>query len=67
MDVPSDFFLYGSGVYRKTNLAKGPTGFHSVKIIGWGEENGTPYWVSELMHGLINVRRTVDLEPLMTD
>ena len=48
MDVPSDFFLYESGVYKRTNLATGPTGFHSVKIIGWGEENGTPYWVRTL-------------------
>jgi hypothetical protein len=46
MEVFSDFFHYKSGVYQKTNLANpNESGFHSVKIIGWGEENGIPYWV----------------------
>ena len=46
MDVPSDFLMYGSGVYQKTNLAsRDHSGFHSVKVIGWGEEAGTPYWL----------------------
>ncbi len=46
MEVHSDFFLYESGIYHKTNLADPQeSGFHSVKIIGWGEEEGIPYWV----------------------
>ena len=46
MDVPSDFLMYGSGVYQRTNLASPDhSGFHSVKVIGWGEEAGTPYWL----------------------
>ena len=48
MEVYSDFFMYGTGIYEKTNLAldgEGNSGFHSVKIIGWGEENSKPYWV----------------------
>ena len=46
MDVPSDFLMYGSGVYQRTNLAsRDHSGFHSVKVIGWGEEAGTPYWL----------------------
>ena len=46
MEVHSDFFFYESGVYHRTNLAiKDKSGYHSVKIIGWGRENGTPYWV----------------------
>ncbi len=46
MEVPSDFFLYGRGIFQKTNLASGNgAAFHSVKIIGWGEERETPYWV----------------------
>ena len=53
MEVYSDFFMYGSGVYQKTNLAsKDHSGFHSVKIIGWGEEEGIPYWVRVLSWGV---------------
>jgi len=39
----SDFNYYSSGIYSRS---KGTTftGDHVVKIIGWGEENGTPYW-----------------------
>lgn len=47
MEVYSDFFVYESGVYHRTNVVDPlETGFHSVKIIGWGQERGIPYWVS---------------------
>ena len=46
MEVHSDFFVYESGVYHRTNVIDPQeTGFHSVKVIGWGQENGIPYWV----------------------
>lgn len=50
MKVSKDFFMYKSGVYRCTNLAsESRTGYHSVRILGWGEEyqNGkiVKYWV----------------------
>jgi len=52
--VKPDFFVYKSGIYASTGLAQTvPSrideyqGYHSVKIIGWGEENGQKYWVSE--------------------
>ena len=46
MEVYKDFFLYGDGVYSKSDFAGSePLGFHSVKIVGWGEENKNPYWV----------------------
>lgn len=48
MRVYRDFFSYSGGVYRHTAANRGaPTGFHSVKIVGWGEEHdGVKYWVS---------------------
>jgi cathepsin B len=41
--VFSDFYNYQSGVYR--HVSGGSVGWHAVRIIGWGEQNGTPYWV----------------------
>lgn len=41
--VFADFFHYSSGVYRHT--AGSFQGGHAVKLIGWGEENGNPYWL----------------------
>ncbi|KAK9875093.1 hypothetical protein WA026_005888 [Henosepilachna vigintioctopunctata] len=38
-----DFLHYHHGIYRY--LMGEELGYHSVKIIGWGEEDGTPYWV----------------------
>lgn len=32
------------GVYEKTPGAE-PLGGHSVKLIGWGKDNGVPYWL----------------------
>ena len=41
--VFGDFMHYGGGIYTRTpGTALG--GGHAVKIIGWGEENGVPYW-----------------------
>jgi len=41
--VYSDFVTYKSGVYQyQTGDALGG---HCVKMIGWGVENGTPYWL----------------------
>lgn len=41
--VYSDFLSYKSGVYHHVT---GPAlGGHAVRVIGWGEENGTPYWL----------------------
>uniref|UniRef100_A0A8C6KP43 Cathepsin B n=4 Tax=Nothobranchius furzeri TaxID=105023 RepID=A0A8C6KP43_NOTFU len=42
--VYEDFLLYKTGVYQHV---KGEMlGGHAIKILGWGEENGTPYWLA---------------------
>ena len=45
MAVYSDFFMYKSGVYSRSNLALGgEVGFHAVRIVGWGEEGAVKFW-----------------------
>ncbi|XP_019659798.1 cathepsin B isoform X2 [Ursus americanus] len=41
--VYSDFLLYKSGVYQ--HVTGEMMGGHAVRILGWGVENGTPYWL----------------------
>jgi len=41
--VYEDFLSYKSGVYRHTSGDE--LGGHAVKILGWGVENNTPYWL----------------------
>jgi len=41
--VFSDFPTYKSGVYQRHSMI--PLGGHAVEAIGWGTENGTPYWL----------------------
>lgn len=41
--VYSDFLTYKSGVYQ--HVSGTMLGGHAVKILGWGVENGTPYWL----------------------
>lgn len=42
MTVYEDFESYSSGVYQhKTGKNLGG---HAIKLIGWGVDNGTPYW-----------------------
>ncbi|KAM7395421.1 hypothetical protein PAMA_006938 [Pampus argenteus] len=42
--VYADFPLYKTGVYQ--HVTGEEVGGHAVKILGWGEENGTPYWLA---------------------
>jgi len=41
--VYEDFMNYKSGVYQ--HVVGKMLGGHAVKILGWGVENGTPYWL----------------------
>jgi len=41
--VYADFPTYKSGVYKHTSGSA--LGGHAIKILGWGVENGTPYWL----------------------
>jgi len=43
--VYSSFMSYKSGVYSKHWYEFFPEGGHAVKIVGWGTENGTDYWL----------------------
>lgn len=45
MMVYQDFFHYRDGIYRLSPYGnKDMKGYHSVRIIGWGEEAGQKYW-----------------------
>ena len=41
--VYEDFMSYSSGIYKRTSNKL--LGGHAVKIVGWGNENGTNYWI----------------------
>ena len=41
--VYEDFEAYNAGVYQ--HLTGKYLGGHAVKMIGWGVENDTPYWI----------------------
>uniref|UniRef100_H3DJZ9 Cathepsin B n=1 Tax=Tetraodon nigroviridis TaxID=99883 RepID=H3DJZ9_TETNG len=41
--VYEDFVLYKSGVYQ--HVSGSALGGHAIKMLGWGEENGVPYWL----------------------
>jgi len=41
--VYQDFMSYKSGIYEHTSGKE--LGGHAVKIVGWGVQNGTEYWI----------------------
>jgi cathepsin B len=43
LEVYEDFEAYTGGVYQHTTGKY--LGGHAVKMIGWGVDNGTPYWL----------------------
>ena len=42
----SDFYSYSSGVYIISVNATA-VGYHSASLVGWGVENGVPYWLCQ--------------------
>jgi cathepsin B len=42
-EVYEDFLNYDGGIYTHQGGKLG--GGHAVKLLGWGEENGIPYWI----------------------
>lgn len=42
-EIYADFLSYKSGVYQRTT--DNDVGNHVVKVIGWGVENNTDYWL----------------------
>lgn len=46
MTVYQDFFHYQDGVYRRSRFGNNELkGLHSVRIVGWGEDNQDKYWI----------------------
>ncbi|XP_026366398.1 pro-cathepsin H isoform X1 [Ursus americanus] len=45
-EVTSDFMMYRKGVYSSTSCHKTPDKVnHAVLAVGYGEQNGIPYWI----------------------
>jgi len=42
-DVYEDFLAYKTGVYK--HVSGGFLGGHAIKILGWGVDSGSPYWL----------------------
>jgi len=43
LSVYEDFESYSSGIYK--HVSGKYLGGHAIKMIGWGVENNTPYWI----------------------
>ena len=45
MQVHTDLFMYSSGIYSLTSLGIDRlAGYHSVRIVGWGQKAGIKFW-----------------------
>ena len=63
--VYEDFLTYKSGVYQ--HMTGQADGGHAIKVMGWGTENGTAYWLVANSwnedwgdHGTFKIRRGTD-------
>ncbi len=44
--VVNDLFAYSKGIYVPSATAA-QVGGHAVSLVGWGVENGVPYWICQ--------------------
>jgi len=72
--VYSSFMSYKSGVYTKHIWEILPEGGHAVKLMGWGNEDGTDYWLVANswttawgMDGFFKIKRGVNECKIETD
>lgn len=72
--VYSSFMSYKSGVYTKHIWEILPEGGHAVKLMGWGTEDGTDYWLvanswstSWGLDGFFKIKRGVNECKIETD
>lgn len=59
MYVFADLAVYSSGVYR--HRWGELLGAHDVKLLGWGVENGEPYWLIANRYAVLSVRWPLEL------
>ena len=45
--VENGFFSYSSGVYVVPAATSSYAGAHDVMLVGWGVDNGVPYWTAQ--------------------
>jgi hypothetical protein len=45
LEVFTDFLTYSEGIYYQTTDQV--VGAHAITLIGWGTEDGIPYWIAE--------------------
>lgn len=50
MHLIEDLYSYGGGVYESEST-EAYEQLHTVEIVGWGEEGGTPYWLVQNSFG----------------
>ncbi|CAB3246535.1 unnamed protein product [Arctia plantaginis] len=47
MEVYQDFFHYKTGIYRHSKYGNQiMKGYHTVRLVGWGEEDNQKYWIA---------------------
>lgn len=47
MPIYRDFLIYKDGLYEVQEGVPKFNNGHAIKVIGWGEENGTKFWLVE--------------------
>lgn len=45
--IHKDFLVYTDGIYKVKISSGKMLGLQAVKIVGWNDEDKTPYWIVE--------------------